>query len=204
MSRAPYDRIANEFSAARAKLLPADRKYLDLVLAPLAPRSTVLDLGCGTGTPIAAEVIALGHGVVGIDASPALLTIARERFPGHRWIHARMEDVALDGPFDGAICWDAMFHVPRDLHAGIIGKIARALRPGGRLMITSGGVVGDTGFTDTMFGHEFFYDSLPPSEMTPTLEAAGFDIVVAEMCNPPDGGRDRGRWATVAAKRPEA
>ncbi len=65
-------------------------------------------------------------------------------------------------------------------------------------------MVGEAGFTDTMFGHEFFYDSLAPVEMTATLENAGFEIVVAEMCNLPDGGRDRGRWATEAAKRARA
>src|SRR5687768_11175610 len=122
MTGAPYDRIAREFSDARATLLPTDRKYLDLVLAPLSPRSTVLDLGCGTGTPIAAEVIARGHRVVGIDASAALLAMARARFPDQQWIHGRMEDVALGGPYDAAICWDAMFHVPREAHAGIIAK----------------------------------------------------------------------------------
>jgi hypothetical protein len=93
-----------------------------------------------------------------------------------------------------------MFHLPRAEHAAVITNVGRWLTPGGRLMVSSGGVVGDTGFIDTMFDHEFFYDSLPPDDMTAVLKQAGFILLVSEMCNPPDGGRDRGKWAIVAQK----
>ena len=56
------------------------------------------------------------------------------------------------------------------------------------------------GFTDTLFGQEVFYDSLPPDQMVAVLGAAGFDILVAEMCDAPDGGRNKGKWATVASR----
>jgi hypothetical protein len=66
-------------------------------------------------------------------------------------------------------------------------------------MVSSGGVVDEgEGFTDTMFGQEFYYDSLPPEEMVSLIENSGFGVLRAEMCNLPDGGRDRGKWATVA------
>jgi hypothetical protein len=52
-----------------------------------------------------------------------------------------------------------------------------------------------------MFGHEFFYDSLPPQRMTEVLTDSGCEILVAEMCDLPDGGRNKGKWATVAARR---
>ena len=70
-------------------------------------------------------------------------------------------------------------------------------------MVSSGGVVDEDGegFTDTMFDHEFFYDSLSPTRMVAVIEEAGFEIVLAEMCDLPDGGRGKGKWATVAAKR---
>jgi hypothetical protein len=70
-------------------------------------------------------------------------------------------------------------------------------------MVSSGGIVDETGsgITGSMFGHEFYYDSLTPEKMVAVIEEAGFHILVAEMCNRPDGDLDKGKWATVAAKR---
>ena len=36
----------------------------------LAPGSAVLDLGCGSGVPVAAALVAAGHAVTGLDLSP--------------------------------------------------------------------------------------------------------------------------------------
>jgi SAM-dependent methyltransferase len=199
----PYDHISNQFGAARQRLQPKEVEYLPLLIAPLGPNSLILDLGCGTGHPIASHLATLGHRIVGVDGSAAMLAQARTRLPEHRWIHSRIESVEIDAVCDAVVCWDALFHLPRSLWPGVIVNVHRWLRPGGRLMVSSGGVVepdGD-GFTDTMFGHEFYYDSLPPDRMLSLLDETGFDIVLAEMCDPPDGGRNKGKWATVAERR---
>jgi hypothetical protein len=36
--------------------------------------------------------------------------------------------------------------------------------------------------------------------MVTTIRLIGFDIVLAEMCEQPTGGRDKGEWATIASK----
>jgi len=199
----PYDCIADQFAAARTRLAPKEVEYLALVLDPLKAGSSILDLGCGTGHPIATRVASLGHRVVGVDGSEAMLRIARHHLPDHRWIHAFMEDVGFDETFDAAVCWDSLFHLPRRCFATVIDRLHQWLRPGGRLMVSSGGNVPDDGqgFTDVMFGTEFYYDSLPPASMVSLVEATGFDIVLAEMCDQPDGSRNRGKWATVATRR---
>ena len=204
MTSSPYDLIAERFRAVRTRLAPKEAEYLALLLEPLAPGGTILDLGCGTGHPIAAHVASRGHRVVGVDASDAMLAIARRELPGHRWIRGAIEQLEFEETFDAVICWDALFHLPRRHVQPTVTSIHRWLAAGGRLMVSSGGSVDEHpgGFTDTMFGHEFFYDSLPPGQMVATIEEAGFDILVAEMCEPPGGGRDRGKWATVAAKKP--
>lgn len=203
MIRAPYDAIAAQFHALRTTLQAGEEACLALLLDPLPADSVILDLGCGTGRPIACFIAGRGHRVVGVDGSAEMLALAREQLPDHRWIHALIEEVEFDETFAAVVCWDSLFHLPRALHAPIIGKIHRWLRPGGRLMISSGGQVDEDGggFTDTMFGHTFYYDSLTPLRMTAVLEETGFTILRAGMCNPPDGDRDKGKWATVAKKR---
>lgn len=130
-----------------------------------------------------------------------MLAMAAKTLPDQQWIRARMQDVAFEAAsFDAVVCWDALFHLPRTEHIEVIDNISRWLAADGWLMVSSGGVVGERGFTDTMFDHEFFYDSLPPRQMEAAIVDAGFQLLISEMCNQPDGGRDRGKWAIVAQK----
>jgi cyclopropane fatty-acyl-phospholipid synthase-like methyltransferase len=150
------DFISAEFNAARTRLQSKEVQYLGLLLAPLRPSSTVLDLGCGTGHPIASHIASHGHRIVGVDGSAAMLRFARHRLPAHRGVHDRMETVEFTESFDAAVCWDSLFHLPRAEFVPVIRKLHGWLVPGGRVMISSGGGARDDGhgFTDTMFGQE--------------------------------------------------
>jgi cyclopropane fatty-acyl-phospholipid synthase-like methyltransferase len=180
-----YDKLADRFEATRTRLRSKEETYLGLLLKSLSVGSSVLDLGCGTGNPIATYIASRGHNIVGVDGSAAMLAIARNRLPEHRWIHDLIERVEFDETFDAVVCWDSLFHLPRDQHQSVIRKIHSWLVPGGRLMVSSGGLVDEkgSGFTENMFGEEFFYDSLPPDQMVMMVRLAGFDIVLAEGCD---------------------
>ncbi len=194
-----YDRIAARWDDARRAFYGRERDYVDLVLTGLPPASRILDLGCGSGRPLAEHVLARGHRVVGYDQSAALLAIARRRFPQATWRQGGLETLELEGVYDGAICWDALFHVERTHHHAIIATVARHLARDGRLMLTVGGSA-HPAFVDTMFGEEFFYDSLPPEQVVELLEALGFEPLLTEFMNEPTPGRDKGRYAIVARR----
>ncbi len=194
-----YDRIAAAWDEARRSFYGRERDYVDLVLDGLPPASCLLDLGCGTGRPIAEYVLARGHRIVGLDQAEALLAIARRRFPAARWEHARLETLTLDGLFAGAICWDALFHVERAYHRTILATVARHLAPGARLMLTVGGSA-HPAFVDTMFGEELFYDSHPPDAAVALVRDVGFEPILTEFMNLPTDGRDKGRFAIVARR----
>ena len=197
----PYDPIAPQFDALRRGFHSKESHYLDLLLADAPAGSTVLDLGCGTGRPFAQAVAARGFKVVGVDRSRPLLDLARAYVPGGVWAEADLLTVELDGPFSAVICWDAMFHLPRIHHRAVIEKMYRWLEPGGRMMLSSGGAAADNpAFTDTMFGHTFFYDAHPMAETIRLVKDVGFEILLAELASPPDGDRDKGKLAIVAAK----
>ena len=85
-----YERSAQVFDALRDKPL-FERGWLDRFLSHLPDTPAILDLGCGAAEPIAAYLIKRDADVMGIDASAAMIGVARARFPaaaGDRWICA--------------------------------------------------------------------------------------------------------------------
>jgi len=199
INRAAYDRIAAQWSAARNGFFGCEQAYLDALLRSVPPGAAVLDLGCGSGRPMAEYVVACGRRIVGIDQSQALLDIARTRLPGERWILQRMEDYEPAEAYPAAIVWDSLFHIDRREHEPILRKVVAGLEPGGRLMLTVGGSEGPA-FTDTMLGETFFYDSNPPEQTERIVQALGCRVLLGEFMNLPDGGRDKGRYAIVAER----
>lgn len=75
-----YSRRARDFDADRTKTL-FERPWLDALLDHVPEAGTVLDLGCGSGEPIARHLIERGRRVTGVDASPGLIDLCRARFP---------------------------------------------------------------------------------------------------------------------------
>jgi trans-aconitate methyltransferase len=134
-----------------------------------------------------------------VDQSAALLAIAGARFPRAEWIESRLEDYVPRERCAGAICWDALFHIPREHHAAILQRTAAALLPGGRLMITVGGSESPP-FEDTMLGETFAYDSHPPEKALAIVKDCGLEVLVGEFMNQPTSGRDKGRYAIIGAK----
>lgn len=199
MNRESYNQIAPQWAAARSAFFGRERVYLDALLATAPAGATILDLGCGTGRPMAEHVVAQGHQVLGVDQSEALLDIARGNLPGQRWVLSTMQAFEPDQPCHGALLWDSLFHVPRAEHEPILRKVVNALPVGARLMLTVGGSA-HPAFTDTMFGQTFFYDSNTPEESEQMLVHLGCRIIIGEFMNLPDGGRDKGRYAIVAEK----
>jgi SAM-dependent methyltransferase len=75
-----YSRRAAEFDADRGRSLN-EQPWLDAFLEHVPQAGSVLDLGCGSGEPIARHLIEQGRRVTGVDASPGLIALCRERFP---------------------------------------------------------------------------------------------------------------------------
>lgn len=201
MNRESYNLIAEQWAAARARssFFGREREHLDALLSVVPVGATVLDLGCGTGRPMAEHIVSQGRRVLGVDQSEALLSMARSHLPDERWVLSTMQAFEIDQPCHGALLWDSLFHVPRAEHEPILRKVVEALPAGARLMLTVGGSA-HPAFTDTMFGQTFFYDSNTPEESEQILVRLGCRIVIGEFMNVPDGGRDKGRYAIVAEK----
>ena len=55
----------------------------------------------GMGEPIARYLIGRGFAVTGLDSSPSLVALCRERFPAAEWVVGDMREMALGRRFDG-------------------------------------------------------------------------------------------------------
>ena len=104
----------------------------------LAPRAGehILDVGCGTGQ-LTAEIVGSGAEVIGIDSSPAMIEEARKNYPDMRFELADVLSLAYREEFD-AVFSNAVLHWVREAEAAVV-AIARALKPGGRLVAELGG-----------------------------------------------------------------
>jgi SAM-dependent methyltransferase len=132
-----YARNAARFDADRDKSL-FERSWLERFCAHLPSGAAVLDIGCGTGEPIARFLIGKGFAVTGVDFAQSMLDIAARRFPSAAWLRQDMRRLSAPGPFDGVIAWHSFFHLPPDDQLAAFPGIAAHLAPSGVLMMTVG------------------------------------------------------------------
>lgn len=98
----------------------------------------ILDLGTGTGETLA-RVLALHPAArtVGVDELAAMLEVARARLAGYDvTLHvADLLDELPPGPFDLVVSALAVHHLDGPGKATLFGRVASALRPGGRFVL---------------------------------------------------------------------
>lgn len=180
-----YDEIAAWFDASRGRTL-MEREYLDALLAGLPPGGSVLDLGCGSGEPLAGFFIRKGYAVTGVDGSPRMLELCRARFPGMTWLQADMRGLALARRFDAVLAWDSFFHLSGDEQRAMFPVFAAHLNHDGLLLFTSG--TSDGSCSGVMEGREFSYSSLAPEDYRRLLAAAGLEVLLHRAEDPACGG----------------
>ena len=109
-----YRRHARAWAADRGNTL-TESAWLDRFPALLPPGGAVLDIGCGSGEPIGRHLVGRSHPVTGVDSSPEMIAICKDRFPGGDWRVADMRALRLGRAFGGLLAWDSFFHLrPED------------------------------------------------------------------------------------------
>ncbi len=107
----------------------------ELIQAAGISPASILDAGCGTGRHGEA-LIALGHRVTLIDASPALINIASRRCPGARVVCADLCQPDLDGTYDAVTCRGVLNDlVEAAERTAALSSFAELTRQGGLLVL---------------------------------------------------------------------
>jgi ubiquinone/menaquinone biosynthesis C-methylase UbiE len=125
---------------SRGKLRALRRRTLDV--AQLRRGETILDVGCGTGTLAleAYERVGEAGRVVGMDSDPKQIARARSKAGRkHAAIDFRIGSMDRlefpDQTFDVVLSTMMMHHLSDDAKRRGLAEIARALSPGGRLVV---------------------------------------------------------------------
>ncbi len=171
-----YDAVSWLMTFGRA---PAMRKET-VALAQPAAGEKVLDVGCGTGTLAIALKAKVGPGgeVVGIDAAPEMIAVARDKAAKRGadidFRIGLIEEIPFpDDSFDLVLSSYMLHHLPDDIKRKGLGEIRRVLKPGGRFLVVDLTVHGHSfvGHVLTLFGHaERGY----ASELRGIVDDAGF------------------------------
>ncbi|MCH7999721.1 MAG: class I SAM-dependent methyltransferase [Chloroflexi bacterium] len=154
-----------------------------VALAQPAAGEKVLDVGCGTGTLAIAMRAKVGPGgeVVGLDAAPEMIAVARNKAAKQGadidFRVGLIEEIAFpDDCFDLVLSSLMLHHLPENVRQEGLAEIRRVLKPGGRFLVVDLSVHGDSfvGHVKTLFGHT---EQSTASELRAIMDDAGFGEV---------------------------
>ncbi|MFF5447795.1 class I SAM-dependent methyltransferase [Streptomyces sp. NPDC012888] len=132
-----FDGMGIEYERAFARL-PGQLEALDWLVERLPPGARVLDVGSGTGRPVAETLARAGHDVTGIDVSRTMVDLARAQVPGARF---EQHDVrgyrAPEGSYDAVCAFFPLLVMGRAEVGEVLERIAGWLAPGGYFVMAT-------------------------------------------------------------------
>ncbi len=188
---AQWDKLRAELFGGRTELLP--------LLGLLESDWTVGDLGCGTGH-LSLAVAPMVARVIAVDSSAAMIKTGRARLAGHDSVEVRkgelealpIEDAALDIAFLVLV----LPYVAEP--ARVVAEAARALKPGGRLLLVDLMPHDRDEYRQTM-GHQ--WQGFTEPQLLGWLEEAGLVSGRYRAAAPDPAARGPMLFTASAAKR---
>lgn len=179
-----YDEIVQWFDEARTKTL-MESEYLNLIIKSIPSVGSILDLGCGTGEPIAQFFIEKGCKITGVDGSKNMIELCKKRFPNEKWLVSDMRDINLNQQFDAILAWHSFFHLDHDSQRRMFKLFKAHTKPGSILAFTSGEEEEEV-WSDN--GGQMLYDaSLSTKEYEKRLNENSFEVLLHKVHDPECG-----------------
>ncbi len=189
--------------AAEAYLRERDQfknnRFLEKLTQLIRPQATVLDLGCGSGSPIDRYLVDRGFRVIGLDISERQIELAQSLVPEATFA-VRDISALRAGEFsvDAIVSFYAIFHLPRESHEGLFRTLKTFLSPGGFILVTMGASEWE-GLETDFCGAPMWWSHYGPQENAALIHRSGFEIVHDEI---DDSGGEKHQ--IVLARKPTA
>lgn len=162
----------------------------------------VADLGCGPGRATA-YLASLGLSVFGVDLSPEMVAVARRAHPSLRFEEGSITALdQTDGALGGIVAWYSIIHTPPERLPSVFAEFARALAPGGQLLLAFQVGENEHVHKEEAYGHQVPLDNyrLSPDHVAELLGQAGF-VVHTRMLREPFYAFEKTRQAFLLAHK---
>ena len=185
-----FDRIAETYAAwVERDGIGRRERHLELLEAELPAGARVLDLGCGAGVPIARRLAARFE-VTGIDISARQIELARHAVPAATFVHGDMAAQSFpEASFDAVVAFFSIFHLSREEHGALFGRIASWLRPGGYLVASTGARSDPGTVEEDWLGAPMYWSFYPSETSLELVRASGLEIVQADEATGEEDGQ---------------
>jgi SAM-dependent methyltransferase len=184
---AHYEKHATAWDSDRQNSSWNDKLWHDRFAGELSGGAAVLDLGCGSGRPVAQHLHEHGMHVTGVDSSPAMIAFCQSRLPDHVWIVADMRTLSLCRRFDGILAWDSFFHLDHDAQRGMFAVFAAHASASAVLMFNTGPEHGEG--IGSYRGDPLYHASLDANEYETLIRQFGFEAIEHAVNDRRAGGR---------------
>ncbi|HEY4459917.1 MAG TPA: class I SAM-dependent methyltransferase [Pseudonocardiaceae bacterium] len=136
-ARDVFDSLGKDHETAFAGFT-AQRDEAEWLAGELPANARVLDVGCGTGKPVAEVLAAAGHRVTGYDVSPTMVELARAQLPQ---VSFEVGDLrTLEQPassWDAVVACYSLLQLTRAQIDAALAKFADWLAPGGIFLLVT-------------------------------------------------------------------
>ena len=172
--RSAYNAVCNEWNAFRKNCVI---NTCIEEFRPLLDRGCrVLDIGCGTGFPVAKYFSERGFRVTGMDVSEKMIEKANaQRLENAEFFVSEFMKFDASCKYGAAIAFDSLWHIPFVAQEKIYQKVSKLLECGGYFLFTHGRR--ESEMWGEMFGEKFYYSALGGEKLRRLLIDGGFDII---------------------------
>jgi len=172
--RVGYDRCVDRYNAMRAVESPS---ALDLLTERVRAGASVLDIGCGAGTPIT-KSLANRFSVTGVDFSTQQIRRARRDVPQADFIESDIMTVRFPSQsFDAVVAFFVLFHLPQRQQIELLERVHTWLVAGGCLLATLSVFNEPPYIEDDFLGAPMYWTNFAEAEYHDLLRGLGYEIL---------------------------
>jgi trans-aconitate methyltransferase len=156
---ASYDQLTDHWNSDEFPRTNGVKQH-ERAIAFLKEKHHALDIGCGSSGRIIDLLKSHGIDVEGLDVSPRMIELAKQRHPDVTFHHADICEWSFHKQYDFISAWDSIWHIPLAHHEQVLKKILQGLSPGGVCVFTAGGLDAPSEKVDSAMGPRMYYSTL--------------------------------------------